>query len=101
MPVWGEVLTGITGLPACRRRSGQAASAGTAVVAGRAVGLGVELDDLDPVIDRAEPDPVVVDHYAGLRGRSDRVAALALAVADPGAGGGEPGDGRSGGTGCA
>ena len=33
IPVWLDVLTGITGLPASRRRSGQAASAGAALLA--------------------------------------------------------------------
>ena len=37
--VWIDVLTGITGLPVDRRRSGQAASAGAAVLAARAVGM--------------------------------------------------------------
>ncbi len=83
LPVWRHVLTGITGLPARRRRSGQAASAGVALVAGRAVGLPVRLDDLDPVIDRDEPDPVVVERYAGLRSRSDRVARLVMALTGP------------------
>ncbi len=78
LPVWRQVLTGITGLPARRRRSGQAASAGVALVAGRAVGLPIALDDLDPVIDRDEPDPVAVDRYAGLRSRSDTVARLVM-----------------------
>jgi xylulokinase len=80
LPVWREALTGITGLPARRRRSGQAASAGVALLAGRAVGLRVALDDLDPVIERDEPDPVAVDRYAGLRPRSDAVAQLVMAL---------------------
>ena len=35
IPVWIEVLTGVTGLPVQRRRSGQAASAGAALLAAR------------------------------------------------------------------
>jgi xylulokinase len=78
LPVWRAVVTGITGLPARRRRSGQAASAGVALVAGRAVGLSIALDDLDPVIERDDPDPVAVDGYARLRRRSDSVARMVM-----------------------
>jgi sugar (pentulose or hexulose) kinase len=82
LPVWSEVLTGVTGLPARRRRSGQAASAGTAVVAARAVGLDLEVDGFDPVVGDHEPDPAAVARYAELRARSDRLAADAMAWAD-------------------
>jgi sugar (pentulose or hexulose) kinase len=81
LPVWCEVLTGITGLPAIRRRSGQAASAGTAVVTARAVGLDLEVDGFDPVVERHEPDPAAVARYAELRARSDLLAADAMAWA--------------------
>jgi sugar (pentulose or hexulose) kinase len=91
------VVTGITGLPARRRRSGQAASAGTALMAGRAVGLPVALDDLDPVVERDEPDPAAVDRYAGLRPRTDRVARVVMELAGPppGPDGPDGPDGRS------
>ena len=49
VPVWVEVLTGITGRPVPGRRSGQAASAGAALLAASAVGAGFDLDTMDPV----------------------------------------------------
>ena len=74
IPVWLEVLTGITGLPVRRRRSGQAASAGAALVAARAVGIDYDLARFDPVIEQVEPDPATAGVYEGLRGQADRVA---------------------------
>ncbi len=81
MPVWAESLTGITGLPGDRRRSGQAASAGAALLAASAVGADFALEEMDPVDDRLEPDPVAVSRYAGLRTRAERVASAMIGLA--------------------
>lgn len=87
--VWTDVLAGVTGLPSVRRRSGQAASAGAAILAARAVGAdgaagleaaGVDLDHLDPVTHRTEPDPEDVSCYRILRARSDRLATTMLGL---------------------
>ena len=72
--MWLDVLTGITGLPVRRRRSGQAASAGAALVAARAVGMDYDLARIDPGIERVEPDLATVGIYEGLRGQADRTA---------------------------
>ena len=48
LPVWVEVLTSVLGMPALRHRSGEAASAGAALLAGKALGMGLTLDELDP-----------------------------------------------------
>ncbi|MGH9078628.1 MAG: xylulokinase [Acidimicrobiales bacterium] len=74
-PVWLEALTGVTGLPASHRRSGQAASAGAARLAAGALGLDWELDLLDPVESRIETDPERVRRYRRLGPRADSVAA--------------------------
>jgi xylulokinase len=73
-PVWSDVLTGVTAVPACHRRSGQAASAGAALLVAGAIGADWDLDPMDPVVGRTEPDPAAVDHYRRLRGRADSVA---------------------------
>jgi xylulokinase len=88
VPVWAESLTGITGLPGTRRRSGQAASAGAALLAASAVGAEFALEEMDPVDDRLEPDPVAVSRYADLRQRAERVASamIGLAPSSPPAG---------------
>ncbi len=82
--VWTDVLAGVTGLPSVGRRSGQAASAGAAILAARAVGavgsLGVDLDHLDPVAHRTEPDPGDVRRYRILRAGSDRLATTVLGL---------------------
>ncbi len=82
--VWVESLTGITGLPGTRRRSGQAASAGAALLAASAVGAGFDLETMDPVDDGLEPDPVAVSHYAGLRPRAEAVASAVIGLAPSG-----------------
>jgi xylulokinase len=79
-PVWSDVLTGITGLAGHRRRSGQAASAGAALLAASAVGLGWDLDVLDPEEPPLEPDPGAVGRYAELAGRAAQVAAAVIAL---------------------
>jgi len=74
-PVWQDVLSGISRLPVDRRRSGQAASAGAALLASGAVGEEWELDRLDPVVERSTPDPAIVEQYDRLRDGADHVAA--------------------------
>ncbi len=82
-PIWVEVLTGCTALPATRRRSGQAASVGAALVAATALGEPWDLELLDPVVSRAVPDPDSVRRYAELRPRTDRIATTLLALEPP------------------
>ncbi len=65
--VWLDVLTGITGLAASYRRSGQAASAGAAGLAAKAVGLDWDVDRADPVAHRVEPDDARTERYRRLR----------------------------------
>ena len=82
--VWLDVLTGVTGLPATARRSGQAASAGAALLAATATGLDWGIDQLDPVGLEVEPNPAVVERYAELSIREARVAEAVLDLAaDP------------------
>ena len=57
LPLWVDVLTSILGIPAVRHRSGEAASAGAALLAGRALGMGLTLEQLDPVEAVITPDP--------------------------------------------
>jgi sugar (pentulose or hexulose) kinase len=80
LPVWVEVLTSVLGVPATRRRSGEAASAGAALLAGKALAMGLSLDTLDPVAAVIEPDPVGVEVYRSLRPQVDHVAAAVLAA---------------------
>jgi xylulokinase len=80
LPVWVGVLTSVLGVPATRRRSGEAASAGAALLAGKALGMGLALDKLDPVSGVIEPDADAVEVYVGLRAQVDHVATSVLAA---------------------
>jgi sugar (pentulose or hexulose) kinase len=82
LPVWVEVLTSVLGIPATRHRSGEAASAGAALVAGRALGMGLHLDQLDPVEAVIEPDPQAVEVYRRQRPRVDHVADAVLTATE-------------------
>jgi len=83
-PVWQDVLSGISGLPVDRRRSGQAASAGAALLTAGAVGDGWDLDRLDPVVERSTPDPAIVEQYDRLRDGADHVAATLVELGTAG-----------------
>jgi sugar (pentulose or hexulose) kinase len=78
LPLWNEILTAVTGLPARRRRSGEAASAGAAMVAARATGIELDLERLDPVDVELSPDPSTVASYAALRPAVDAAAAAVI-----------------------
>jgi xylulokinase len=78
---WVQILAAVTGLPALRRRSGEAASAGAALLAASAVGVEMDLDRMDPVVAVFEPDPADVALYGHLRPLADRLAAESVASA--------------------
>jgi xylulokinase len=78
VPLWVDVLTSVTALPATRRRSGEAASAGAALLGAAAVGHELTLDTIDPVVSEMAPDPAGVELYRGMRPAADRVAGAVL-----------------------
>ena len=82
LPLWVEVLTSILGIPATRHRSGEAASAGAALLAGHALGLDLNLGQLDPVAAVITPDPDAVRLYRRLRPQVEHVAAAVLAATE-------------------
>ncbi|HUY21888.1 MAG TPA: FGGY family carbohydrate kinase [Acidimicrobiales bacterium] len=99
--VWVDVLTAVTGLAASRRLSGEAASAGAAMVVARAVGSPLDLDRFDPVVAETHPDESWAERYRALRPRVDEAATAIIGIgardgdgAGAGAGGG---DGAGGG----
>jgi sugar (pentulose or hexulose) kinase len=79
--LWLEILGAVTGLPSTRRRSGEAAMAGAALVAARAMGGQWQLERLDPIDATAHPDDRLVARYRQLRPAADTLAEAALAVA--------------------
>jgi sugar (pentulose or hexulose) kinase len=78
VPVWSSVLTAVTGLPARGRQSGEAASAGAALLAAWATGDPRRLDDLDPPAKEIEPDPGAVAFYRDQWERAERIATAVL-----------------------
>jgi xylulokinase len=82
LPVWVDVLTGVTGLPAVRRGSGQAASAGAALLAARAIGVELDLERIDPVDATVEPKRPAVERYAELAGSAEAVASALVGLGE-------------------
>jgi sugar (pentulose or hexulose) kinase len=80
LPLWVDVLTSVLGIPAVRHRSGEAASAGAALLAGRALGMGLTLDQLDPVEAVITPDPSTVEIYRRMRPQVELVATAVLSA---------------------
>jgi sugar (pentulose or hexulose) kinase len=80
LPLWVDVLTSILGIPAVRHRSGEAASAGAALLAGRALGMELTLDQLDPVEAVITPDPSIVEIYRRMRPSVELVATAVLSA---------------------
>ncbi len=82
LPLWVDVLTSVLGIPAVRHRSGEAASAGAALLAGRALGMGLTLDQLDPVEAIITPDAATVELYRRMRPQVEHVATAVLAATE-------------------
>jgi xylulokinase len=81
VPLWTEILTAVTGLPARRRRSGEAASAGAALLAGWATGTtDGDIDRLDPIDAEIVADPSTVASYAALRATVDAAATAVIGL---------------------
>ncbi len=78
--LWLEILAAVSGLAWLRRRSGEAALAGAAVMGARALGVPWHLDDVDPVTSRGTPQGALADHYRRLRPTWDATASTVLAM---------------------
>lgn len=78
--LWTEILAAVTGLPVRRRRSGEAASAGAAMLVARATGVSLGLDDDGEGTSDTEmsPDAAMVQCYASLRPGVDAAAAAVI-----------------------
>jgi xylulokinase len=79
--LWPAVLGAVTGLSATRRRSGEAASAGAALIVAKAVGKSIDLEVMDPVVDELVPDRDAVASYVQVRPAADAVAASMIEFA--------------------
>jgi xylulokinase len=99
-PLWVEIVTAVAGVPGVMRRSPEAASAGAALLAGRAVGVELDVDRLNPVTAVHEPDPGLVAGYGALSTSAERAAAAVvdLDLGAAGAAGGTEDAARAGGA---
>jgi xylulokinase len=77
---WPEILGAVTRLTTVRRRHPDAASVGAALLAATAAGVDLGVDDLNPVVVEADPDPELVAAYAGLAARADSVASALVQI---------------------
>ena len=78
--LWRTVLAGVSGHPVQQRHLDEAASVGARLVVAAARGDVVELDAINPVRDRIEPDPALVAAYGPVRAASDAAAAGILGL---------------------
>ena len=69
-----QLLAAVTGRPVVLRRSGEAASAGACLLAGRAVGAPLELERINPVVTTTPPNASLAKRYREIRPLVDRVA---------------------------
>ncbi|HLX89663.1 MAG TPA: FGGY-family carbohydrate kinase, partial [Acidimicrobiales bacterium] len=77
---WTDVLTAICGLPARRRRSGEAASAGAALLGWQALGMDADLDAFDPVVEELPVDDQAAARYRALRPAADAAATAVIGL---------------------
>ena len=70
---WVEILTGVVGLPAVRRRCADTASVGAALLV-----TGIDVDVINPVV--GEVAPALAGYYRAWRPVSDAATAAALTV---------------------
>jgi len=81
--LWTEILTAVTGLPARRRRSGEAASSGAAMLVAHAIGAEIDFDRVDPIDEEISPDPSMTACYSTLRPLVDAAAAAIIDLGGP------------------
>jgi sugar (pentulose or hexulose) kinase len=76
--LWRDVLGAVTGCPVVRRAVDDAASVGARLVVGAALGETLDVERMNPVIERSSPDPALVDAYRQVRIASDAAATAVL-----------------------
>ena len=76
--LWRHVLAAAARLPVVRRAVDDAASVGARLILARALGERVDVDDVNPVVERESPDADLVDAYLPVRAASDAAASAVL-----------------------
>ena len=65
--LWRRVLAAVTGLPVVRRAVDDAASVGARSIVATALDEPFDVDAVNPVVDREQPDPSLVEAYRPVR----------------------------------
>lgn len=78
--LWRSVLAAACRRPTVRRALDQAASVGARLIVAAACDEALALDTINPIVERLQPDPALVDHYEQQRITADAVAAAVLAL---------------------
>ena len=76
--LWRGVLAAVTGLPVVRRAVDDAASVGARLIVAAALDEPFDVDAANPVVDREQPDPALVEAYRPVRAASDAAAEAVL-----------------------
>jgi xylulokinase len=79
--LWREILAATTGTGLVRRSIDDAASVGARLIVGEAIGEKVDLETLNPIVGRDEPDPDLRARYQDAREASDAFARAVLQLA--------------------
>lgn len=80
--LWREVLSAITGRPVVRRALDDAASVGARLMVATALGESVDVDELNSVVARDEPNSSIVRDYKDLRETADATASAIVNSVD-------------------
>ncbi|HEX7521822.1 MAG TPA: FGGY family carbohydrate kinase, partial [Acidimicrobiia bacterium] len=78
--LWRSILAAACRRPTVRRALDQAASVGARLIVAAACDETLDLDAVNPVIERLQPDPALVERYEQQRIASDAVAAAVLGL---------------------
>lgn len=81
--LWREILAATTGRSLVRRAVDDAASTGARLIVGEATGEPMDLDALNPVVARDDPDPDLQDRYLDARAESEALARAILDLSAP------------------
>lgn len=85
--LWRSILAAACRRPTVRRALDQAASVGARLIVAAACDETLDLDAVNPIVERLQPDPALVESYERQRATSEAVAAAVLAL-ETGTGGG-------------
>jgi sugar (pentulose or hexulose) kinase len=79
--LWRSVLAACARKPVVRQTFDEAASVGARIVVGAALGEPLDVDELNRIVTKEEPEAALIDAYREVRTRSDTAATAVLQIA--------------------